>query len=326
LGSAEPNDGVAVAPMEPTPEVLTVAQTLAVDRTAAEVISALDRAGIRGILLKGASLAEWLYEEGPPRSYRDCDVLVAPPDIDGAEAILSTLGFEHPPLDDLPGDKPWHAHAWERNGAASIDLHRTLIGVGVEPEALWAILSRHTARMHVGGRAVEVLDEVGRAMHVALHAAHHGVGIRHPLRDLERAVRQLPIATWRAAAALAAELGATAAFAAGLRLDAAGALIADSLALPREANVELLLRSTTATPTAVGFEWLMRTPGIGRKLRIVLHKMFPPPGFMRAWTPLARRGVPGLVLAYLWRPVWLLVRLGPSARAWWRARRQVANG
>ena len=311
---------------EPSPEVLTIAQTLAVDHTAAEVISAFDRSGIRGILLKGASLAEWLYEEGPPRSYRDCDILVAPHDIARAEETLASLGFEHPPLDDLPFDKPWHAHAWVRSGSASIDLHRTLIGVGVEPQTVWQILSANTSRMMVGGRDVEVLDRVARAVHVALHASHHGSGIRHPIRDLELAARKLPRETWQEAAALAKRLNAVPAFSAGLRLDPEGEVIADALGLPREVSVELALRSTTATPTAVGLEWLMRTRGLRAKLLIILHTLFPPPSFLRAWSPLARRGIAGLALAYVWRPLWLLVQLGPATRAWWRARRRATAG
>jgi hypothetical protein len=53
----------------------------------------------------------------------------------------------------------------------------------------------------------------------------------------------------------------------------------------------------------------------------VLGKTFPPPAFMRAWSPLARRGALGLALAYAWRPVWLVVHSGAAVRAWRRARR-----
>ena len=43
---------------------------------------------------------------------------------------------------------------------------------------------------------------------------------------------------------------------------------------------------------------------------------------MRARQPLARRGVIGLLLAYLWRLPYLVYWAGPALWAWMRARRQ----
>jgi hypothetical protein len=37
---------------------------------------------------------------------------------------------------------------------------------------------------------------------------------------------------------------------------------------------------------------------------------------MRVWQPLARRGWWGLVVAYLWRPLWLAAKLPRGLRAW----------
>jgi hypothetical protein len=309
----------------PPPDVLTVLRTLAIDRVAAEVVGALRAAGIHSILLKGASFV-WLYDDGPPRAYGDCDLLVAPRDIERGEEVLRALGFEHPPLDDLPHDKPWHAHAWNRPGDPSIDLHRTLIGVGVTPEELWSVLSARAERMTVAGTEVAILDGVARAMHIALHAAQDGQRVRRPLGDLERAVSKIPEAVWRDAAGLASRLDATQAFAAGLRLHPAGSDIAGRLGLPPDRSVEVILRSTGAPQVAVGIDWLMRTPGVGRKTQLVVRKLFPPRPFMRAWSPLARRGAAGLAAAYVWRPVWLLTRAGPGMRAWRRARKLARDG
>lgn len=309
----------------PSLDVLTVARTLAIDRVAAEVVGALRAAGIQSILLKGASFV-WLYDDGPPRAYGDCDLLVAPKDIERSERLLRALGFEHPPLDDLPHDKPWHAHAWNRPGDPSIDLHRTLIGVGVTPEELWNVLSARAERMTLAGTEVEILDGVARAMHIALHAAQDGQRLRRPLWDLERAVSKIPEAVWRDAARLASRLDATQAFAAGLRLHPAGSDIAARLGLAPDRSVEVILRSTGAPQVAVGIDWLMRTPGFGRKTQLVFRKLFPPRPFMRAWSPLARRGAAGLAMAYVWRPVWLLTRAGPGMKAWRRARKLARGG
>ena len=90
----------------------------------------------------------------------------------------------------------------------------------------------------MGNTPVQVLDTVGCAMHVALHAAQHGLHgpeqHNHGSRtgaDLQRAVRMLRLADWSEAADLAAELGVGDAFAFGLRLDAEGAGLAERLHL-----------------------------------------------------------------------------------------------
>jgi hypothetical protein len=311
-------------PVWPSPDLLTAAKSLAVDRAAAAVIETLTRAGVRSILLKGASLAIWLYEGDPPRSYLDCDLLVAPENIARAEETLTRMGFEHPPRDDLPYDKPWHAHAWVRRGTPTVDLHRTLIGVGVPPNTVWEVLSARTELMRIGGLEVEVLDAAARTVHVALHTAQHGAGIRRPMRDLERAVKKMPFETWQEAALLAGRLGASLAFSAGLRIDPEGAKIADRLNLPEDKSVELILRSMTATHIAVGIDWLVRTQGLSGKLKLIFHKLVPPPNFIRAWTPIAQEGTLGLAIGYVWRPIWLIWHLGPALRVWLRARRRAA--
>jgi hypothetical protein len=72
---------------------------------------------------------------------------------------------------------------------------------------------------------------------------------------------------------------------------------------------------------ALGFDWLDQTPGMTSKLRLAWGKVVPDADFMRVWSPLARGGSrTGLALAYLWRPVWLLLHAGPGYRAWRAAR------
>ncbi len=292
------------------------------DAVTAEVVTALSEAGVRAIVLKGPSLASWLYEDGI-RHYLDSDLLVDPGHVSAAEAVLESLRFEHLPLDDIPHDRPWHAHAWVRRGTGTgVDLHRTLIGAGVAPAEVWRILSDETEPMRVGGLEVEVLNLPARGLHVALHAAADGVRTIKPLTDLAKALERAPEDVWRGASALAARLEATQAFAAGLRLLPAGEALAARLGLPEQRSVEIALRADAAPPLSLGFEWLSSTPGLWRKLRFLGRKLVPPPAFMRAWSPLAeKRGRLGLAVAYLWRPVWLLRHAAPAFRAWWRARR-----
>ena len=51
------------------------------------------------------------------------------------------------------------------------------------------------------------------------------------------------------------------------------------------------------------------------RARFLAHKLVPPPGFMRHKYEFAARGRVGLVLSYIYRPLWL---------AWWAPRGYLA--
>jgi len=142
------------------------------------------------------------------------------------------------------------------------------------------------------------------------------------MEDLRLALDMLPLETWEAAAKLAEQLVAAAAFATGLRLLPAGELIADRLGLGREVSAQTVLRAKSPPPVALGFGDLHAIKGFGPKLRFVARKVFPSRSFMRAMMPIARRGPIGLVLAYSWRLAWLAYRAGPGVLAWRQSRRE----
>jgi putative nucleotidyltransferase-like protein len=295
---------------------------LAVDATAAEVIGAFRDAGIRSVLLKGPSIGRWLYPADSARVSVDVDLLVAPAGRGRAEEALTRLGFTAFPTNPA-GVEVKHAHCWRRDrNPITVDLHLTLPGVGVSDDDVWSLLSAETEQLVVGDLTVEMLSEAARAMHVALHAGQHGPGFSGPVSDLERAVEQLPIAVWKEASALAVQLGAESLFAAGLGLHERGTEILQHVGLSGRKTVEVALRSTTGPDLALGFHRLAGTRGLSAKLAFVARKIVPPPAWMRAVVPLARRGRLGLVAAYLLRPLWLLRRAGPAFRAWRRAVRE----
>lgn len=299
--SASPNDRTALA----------AARRLTLDATAARVVGALAAAGVRSILLKGPTLSE-LY--GGSRYYSDVDVLVAPTSAASAEDVLEGLGFE------LRHDDP-HSRVWSRAGL-DVDLHTTLIGAHVDATRIWEVLSGETETLTLGGSDVEGLNRGGRALHVTLHAAQHGMEETKPREDLRRALGLYSDDTWGDAARLAGELDARAAFWNGLAMEAAGRDLQHRLELTRgSTRTETELRASTPPPTAVGLLRLADTPGIGAKASLVWREAFPSAAFLRNWSPLARRGPGGLALAYVWRPLWILIRLGPALVAITRARR-----
>jgi hypothetical protein len=288
---------------------------LILDAAAAEVTGALSEGGVRSVLIKGPSVARWVYEEDEFRSYSDIDLLVAPADVRRAVRTLRGRGFDRVHSDA-------HAELLRRpRDQVTVDLHRLLVGIQARPEDAWGVLADQTERLALGGGAIEVLVERARALHLVLHAAQHGARDEKPLDDLATALRRLPDSVWADAANLAAGLRAEAAFETGLRLLPEGVVVANRLELPRERSVEAALRAETPPPTALGVYRFVTTPGLRAKAGLLSGELFPSAAFMRAWAPIARRGHLGLAAAYVWRPLWLLLRLGPALRAWQRARR-----
>jgi hypothetical protein len=306
------------------PQVVETALRLRFELATVQLFEAFEAAGLDARLLKGPALTQWLYSDSERRGYLDIDLLVPPSDRAGVEEILASRGYARN-YDDrtLP---PWwreHASAWVRSDGVTIDLHRTLGGIRASDETAWQILSRDPAPVAVGGREVPALGLTARALHVVLHAAHHGADWEGPTAELERALARSDEAFWHQVARLAEELDATDALAAGLALTDAGRRLAEDLGLARVQSVEAALYASSPPPTALGFEQLAQAGGVRARLAIMWHKAFPPAEFIRHWDPGAARSRAALVRGYVRRPFWLLRHAPEGMRAWRRARRSV---
>ena len=235
---------------ELSPALRAAALSLRVDAVTAEVVSKLRESGVRTILLKGPSIAEWLYADGTFRSYGDTDLLVASETLQATSGALRAAGFR-----EQPGVS---SYTWFRRSDRSIvDLHDTLFGVESPREEAWRALSEGTETMRVGGLEVEVLNRSARLLYIALHAAQHeSHTFQQPLKDLERALRHADEQQWGEAAALATSLQAGPTFAAGLRLHPDGARLADRIKLPGERPLMLSLREGGGRPFVATLERL----------------------------------------------------------------------
>lgn len=308
-----------------TAQLVARAIKLRIDSASAEVVHRFELGGIDVRILKGPSIAQWLYSSVHPRPYIDCDLLVAPGSLELAEGVLASLGYGRG-FDDRGMPSWWREHAgvWVRpTDGLTIDLHRTLPGVGVDDHAAWRLLSADPASVVVAGRRLPTLGLRARALHVALHAAQHGARHAQPIADLERALTVADDDLWLAAAKLAGELEAVDAFVAGLGLTPAGVQLLRGLALPATNSTDAVLRASSPPPLALGFEQLARATGMRSRLEIVWRKIVPPAAFVRHWDPRAAGGRLALVRAYLRRPLWLLRRTPDGLTAWRRARRAV---
>jgi hypothetical protein len=301
---------------------------LAIDAGTAELIERLERVGVRALLLKGASVARWLYPNGTGRSYDDCDLLVGPLDFATAEHVLRSAGFTGL-LAEMGMPSWWceHATVWRRRSdGLCVDLHRTLVGVCVDDATTWRVLSTEPDEIVVAGRRVPVLGLPARALHVALHAAQHGHRWGPWITDVERALAVGDDQLWWSAVALAIALEATPAFVAGLSLVPAGEQVIARLALQHARSPETELRVSSPPPLALGFEQLAQASGMRARAEIARRKLAPTPAFLRDWDPHVGDGRLDLVRAYIRRALWLLRHAPRGLHAWYRVRRSAGRG
>lgn len=310
---------------EPTPRAAVAGANLFVDAVTLEAIAALDSGGVPAILLKGPSIATWIYEPHE-RGYSDTDLLVDPDAVARAVELLQEAGFtSHAAAIEL--DRPLHETPMRRDeDGALVELHSTIPGTQCPPSKVWRVLSAETQELVLRDRRVEILNEPARAFHVALHALHHRGESPRAMQDLSRAIALVDIGVWEHARTLAAPLQSTDALVAGLRLGPGGEGLVNRLGLSDVApSLEVALRAEGAPPESMSFDWFMTRRGLGAKLSFVIRKAFPPPAVLRERSMLARRGRFGLVVAYLVRPGRLALRALRGGVAWFRIKKLSKN-
>jgi hypothetical protein len=294
-----------------TREVILTARTMAVDQVTAEAVTAFDTAGIPVILLKGPSIAAWLYPEGG-RAYGDSDLLVRAADLAGAGDVLRGMGFER-----VSRGAAEHAHTYLRdtNGVGlAVDLHRGLPYVTIDPRIVWDVLNEGTEELTVHHRPVRILGAPQRALHLCIHAVQHVTESTDPLEDLRRGIVQLPEDTWRAAATVAASLGAEDALATGLRLLPEGARIAERLELTtHQRDILRVAVNPEVDESSYRLELILGAASTRQRLQVISDTLFVSPNVMRRESGVARHGPLGLAAAYVARPFVLMARIGPAA-------------
>jgi hypothetical protein len=285
----------AAFPEGPGMRIETTASNLLLEAVAGEVVEALRRVGMRSVLIRGATTERWLYEDDP-RAYGDVDLLVDPARFDHGERVLEEVGFEPSRMERLfEKGRPSHASTWARE-SVMVDLHRTLVGLGVSAEEAWAVLSENTEAWEVGRAKVEVLAPAGRCVVLALHMAQHGPEFARTREDLERAIARAPRSAWFAAVDLARRLRAETSMAAGLLSVQGGRQLCETLGLHLEDAVAS--EGSASFHAAQGLAWLIESRGVRAKAHYIRIKLFPPSSVMRSRARWARSGRLALALAY----------------------------
>jgi hypothetical protein len=153
---------------------------LVLEQLLLEASRAMDDAGIRTLVLKGAATANTFYPDPSWRAFGDLDLLVPPPGWTPAMRVLAELGFSRL----LPEPRPdfdrrfGKGVAFEDAQGRQIDLHRTL---ALAPFGLWidvGDLASGQSEFVLHGRSLRRLDDTNALIHACVHAA---LGRQEPL-------------------------------------------------------------------------------------------------------------------------------------------------
>lgn len=163
---------------------------LILDR-ARPALTALHRAGIRTVLLKGAALALAVYPDRGARPFGDVDALVEPALISPARAILAGLEWTCPHTAGALPQTARHSFGYSAADGGALDVHQYLLQEctwpGVDAE-VW----RRTVSVEDEQTRWLVLSPADQLLHVCIHGlrwsrVHAGTWVADAVEVLRRA-------------------------------------------------------------------------------------------------------------------------------------------
>jgi hypothetical protein len=191
-----------------------------------------------------------------------------------------------------------------------VDLHFRLAGADADAGRTWDALKSRSTTIELGGAQVPILDRAGSAMHIAVHAAQHGQGYAKGCRELARALDRWSAEVWRDAAALAGEIEATDAFAAGLRLVEPGVELAQRLGLPATTRLDWELRQAVRPRGRSHLQAFLQASDLRTRANVARRALLPHPRWIArqyAWAHDRRGRLFAAYLLHLARsPAWAI--------------------
>jgi putative nucleotidyltransferase-like protein len=280
-----------------------VARALALAAELATILRALAGAGVACAPLRGAALAERLYDDACARPAGDIDLLVRCADLDAVETTLGALGFR--PVDRRAG--------FAREFSYTLELARP--GVVVEPH--WTLayppfadaldMERVWTRCRPGrvvGQPALLLSSESVLLNLCLHLIHKAPDV--PLLwllDIDRLVRREALAIdWDELLALTRRARLERQLGAALRgvVELLGTplpfRVLAALDVARPAALDPLLVPDAGVDGRESLALLFALSGVRRRARYAAALLFPSPGFMTMEYGVAGPG--GLALAY----------------------------
>lgn len=270
----------------------------------AEVSFVLGQLGLPVLHIKGASVAQWLYQTGE-RPWGDVDIMVPPSRLDQAlEALLSAGMTERYPgvnrrttsdhaitlVSPRRGD--WGSMGWE------VDVHDRFEGIEADPEAAFSVLWRQRVAISFGHFETWAPALPARSLLIPINAARSPTA--RALEDLRRLIAAASDADWQETTQLAGRLEALPALRAGLELDPLGRRVVKEHLPDVTVSPQWSLRVQGAPRTAVRLAEL-KPMTWNQRLRHLTRWMVPSPAVVRMRDPSAATGRRQLALAYLRR-------------------------
>ncbi|WP_332670748.1 nucleotidyltransferase family protein [Aromatoleum sp.] len=184
----------------------------------AQLVQEATRCNLKIVVLKGAYLAKYAYDDFGLRPMSDIDILVRGNDLDAAERMMCRLGYRYIDGPQAPG--VWRNEHFHLNPFAhpehphAVEVHFQLTHpndkVRFDSEALWA----RAVPIHSEDGPVLALDTLDLLLHLAVHSCYldklAGPSLRQTC-DVARVVNRMHAGLdWEELARRAANGGATA--------------------------------------------------------------------------------------------------------------------
>jgi hypothetical protein len=143
-------------------------------------------AGIDVVVLKGAHLAELVYEEVALRPMADVDLLVRAGDLRAATRLLREFGYEQPgqegsgsPRHQEPIQEHMEIESFRKPGGLLLDIHYSVFIPGQADKASIESVWCRVRAVRIGGAEALVLSPEDLLLHLCVHAAlNHGFDVR----------------------------------------------------------------------------------------------------------------------------------------------------
>jgi hypothetical protein len=284
----------------------------------AQLHQALSGVGSPLLLLKGAALAETLYEGLPPRRIGDIDLAVPAERAPACRAALLAFGYVPMQVEHQAGTLLSHSNqeAFEPPPpySAPVELHWHIVDVPyylrtVPMSWFWD----NTESAVIGGRTFRVLNVTANLVYLPAHLAlHHGLRSLHSLFDLALLIArgrdqldwQRVIATARSfelISPLRSTLDGLNECWPMLPLAEPRRLLRLVEPTPNDARLFRLLTAESRNATLDFYTTLVSLPGVAAKVGYAWYNLFPQPAYMTARYGITAR----------WQlPYWYARRLG----------------
>ena len=158
-----------------------------------EILTSLDRNGVRVVVLKGAGLAALVYGNPVLRPSEDIDLLCRERDFEQVHRGLASIGYQTDEGPTLPHrhsreETYFERHFYHPDGLVHVELHVDSIKLGVKPSHSESIWNR-ARPIEVGRASTLALAPHDQVLMLSVHLHRHGFNRLIWFKDIDLVVR-----------------------------------------------------------------------------------------------------------------------------------------